>query len=92
MSADKQIKPSGDLLLDARCEFHDLIELLGAASGQLREAHADHDTGNTQGAVIVADDLMNTLSELETKVSEVAAMVARWRSWAEQSLEEGGAE
>jgi hypothetical protein len=35
---------------------------------------------------------MNTLSELETQVSELAAMVARWRSWAEQSLEEGGAE
>ena len=91
MSADK-IKPSGDLLLDARCEFHDLLELLGTASCQLREAASDHDTGNTQGALIVVDDFMGTLAELETKVSEVAAMVARWRSWAEQLLEEGGAE
>ena len=88
MSAKKN-KLSGDLLLDARCEFHELIELLGGAAGQLREAYTDHEAGNTSGAVIVADDLLLTLAELETKVSEVGAMVARWRTWAEQSMEGG---
>lgn len=72
-----------DLLLEARCEFHTLLELLGAASGQLREAANDACEGNTLGASIVVDDFLLTLSELETKVSEVAATAARWRSWAE---------
>ena len=91
MSARKKTKVSADLLLDARCEFHEMLELLGTASGQLREAASDNDLGNTQGALIVVDDFLGTLAELEAKVSEVAAMGARWRSWAEQSLEEGGA-
>jgi hypothetical protein len=93
MSARKKTKVSADLLLDARCEFHEMLELLGTASGQLREAASDNDNdmGNTQGALIVVDDFLGTLAELESKVSEVAAMVARWRSWAEQSLDEGGA-
>ena len=75
---------SPDLLLDARCEFHTLLELLGTASGQLREAASDADQGNTLGASIVIDDFLLTLSELETKVSEVAATAARWRTWAEE--------
>ena len=75
---------SPDLLLDARCEFHTLLELLGTASGQLREAASDADQGNTLGASIVIDDFLLTLSELETKISEVAAMAARWRSWVEE--------
>ena len=75
---------SPDLLLDARCEFHTLLELLGTASGQLREAASDADQGNTLGASIVIDDFLLTLSELKTKVSEIAAMAARWRTWAEE--------
>ena len=78
---------SPDLLLDARCEFHTLLELLGTASGQLREAASDADQGNTLGASIVIDDFLLTLSELETKVSEVAATAARWRTWAEEHEE-----
>jgi hypothetical protein len=42
MSARKKTKVSADLLLDARCEFHEMIELLGTASGQLREAASDN--------------------------------------------------
>jgi hypothetical protein len=76
-----------DLLLDARCEFHGLLELLGTASGQLREAASDADTGNTLGAMVVVNDLFATLSELEAKVSEVAAMAARWQSWAKEEVE-----
>lgn len=76
-----------DLLLDARCEFHSLLEMLGTASGQLREAASDADTGNTLGAMVVVDDFLLTLSELESKVSEVAAMAARWQSWAKEEVE-----
>ena len=78
---------SPDLLLEARCEFHTLLELLGTASGQLREAASDADTGNTLGAMVVVDDFWLTLSELEAKVSEVAAMAARWQSWAKEEVE-----
>lgn len=82
---------TADLLLDARCEFHDLLELLGTASGQLGEAASDHDAGNTQGATIVVDDFLCTMSELEAKVSAVSAMAARWKQWAELQAEEVGA-
>lgn len=72
-----------DLLLDARCEFHGVYELLGAASGQLREAASDNDAGNTQGAMIVVDDLLLTLAELEGSLFQIGALAARWRAWAE---------
>ena len=92
MSTPKEPIPTSDLLLDARCEFHDLLELLGTASGQLREASSDNDMGNTRGAVAVIGDFMETINELETKLSEVAAMAARWRTWAEQSMKKGASQ
>jgi len=78
---------SSDLLLDARCEFHGLLELLGTASGQLREAASDHDMGNTQGALIVVDDFLSTVTELDHKLSGVAMMAARWTIWANEQKE-----
>jgi hypothetical protein len=78
---------TSDLLLDARCEFHGLLELLGTASGQLREAASDHDMGNKQGALVVVDDFMSTVTELEHKLSEVFMMAARWRIWAKAAQE-----
>ncbi len=78
---------TSDHLLDARCEFHDLLELLGTASGQLREAASDHCMGNTQGALVVVDDFLFTVTELEHKLSEVAMMAARWRIWANEQKE-----
>lgn len=91
MSAAKKTKVSSDLLMEARLEFHDLIELIGAASGQLREALGDQAAGNLGGAAIVADDLVMSLSELEVKASALAAKVSRWQLLAEQTLEAGGA-
>lgn len=78
---------TSDLLLDARCEFHSLLELLGTASGQLREAASDNDMGNTQGALVVIDDFLSTVTELEHKLSEVAMMAARWTIWAKVAQE-----
>jgi len=78
---------TSDLLLDARCEFHALIELLGTASGQLREAASDNDMGNTQGALVVIDDFLSTVTELEHKLSEIAMMAARWTIWAKAAQE-----
>jgi hypothetical protein len=76
---------TSDLLLDARCEFHGLLELLGTASGQLREAASDHDMGNTQGALIVVDDFLSTVTELEHALHEVTRMAARWTIWAQEA-------
>lgn len=76
---------TSDLLLDARCEFHSLLELLGTASGQLREAASDNDMGNTQGALVVIDDFLSTVTELEYKLLEVTMMAARWTIWAKQA-------
>jgi hypothetical protein len=78
---------TSDLLLDARCEFHSLLELLGTASGQLREAASDNDMGNTQGALVVIDDFLSTVTELEHKLSEIAMMAARWTIWAKAAQE-----
>lgn len=76
---------TSDLLLDARCEFHSLLELLGTASGQLREAASEHDMGNTQGALIVVDDFLSTVTELEHALYEVTRMAARWSIWAQEA-------
>jgi hypothetical protein len=76
-----------DLLLDARCEFHEIYELLGAACGQLREAHTDNENGNALGAMIVVEDLLSTLGGIEAKVSEISAMTARWHGWASKAVE-----
>ncbi len=81
-------EPSNDTLLEARYDFHELLQLLGAASSQVKEAYDDSSMGNIQGAAIVADDVIGTLSELEAKVSHVAATVAKWKGWAEEYLEE----
>lgn len=78
---------TSDLLLDARCEFHSLLELLGTASGQLREAASDNDMGNTQGALVVIDDFLATVTELEHKLSEITMMAARWTIWAKAAQE-----
>jgi hypothetical protein len=75
------------LLLDAQYGFHELLQLLGEASSQIKEAYGDSSMGNIQGAVIVADDVISTLSELEAKVSHVAATVAKWKGWAEDYIE-----
>ncbi len=75
------------LLLDAQYEFHELLQLLGEASSQIKEAYGDSSMGNIQGAVIVADDVIGTLSELEAKVSGVVATLAKWKGWAEEYIE-----
>jgi hypothetical protein len=78
---------SNDMLAEAKYECLDLIELLGTLVGQLGEAVADSDSDNLLGASIVADDALLTFAEMETKLSEVAAKVAKWKQWAD---EEGG--
>jgi hypothetical protein len=81
---------STDGLLAVQSEFHRLLQLLGEASSQTQEAHSDATVGNIRGAAMVLDDALCTLAELETKVSEVAAMAAKWKALAEDLMEGGG--
>jgi hypothetical protein len=78
-----------DRLRGAYHEMLDLMEMVGIATGQLREGLEDFDAGNVRGSCIMADDALATLAELEVKVSEVAGAVAGWQNWAQYEMEEG---
>lgn len=67
-----------DQLHQAQYALLDLLEDLGTAAVQLREALADFNQGNQQGAEIVAEDAVLTLSNIEQKASETAAQISRW--------------
>jgi hypothetical protein len=75
---------SNDLLCEAKYDCLDAMELLGAVVAQLREAVSDSDCDNDIGAAMVCDDALLTFAELETKLSDMAAKVAKWKSWAEE--------
>ena len=75
---------STDLLLEARYEVPNLMERLGGFVGQLNEAHSDAEAGNEQGAQIVSDDALCTLSEVESLVSDMAVKIAKWKTLSEE--------
>ena len=73
---------TADLLCEVRCEIPDLIEIVGEISSQLAEAIQDIDYNNNLiGGQIVADDALESLARLDTKVSEMQANVAKWIEW-----------
>ena len=67
-----------DQLHQAQYALLDLLEDLGSAATQLREALSDFNDGNLQGASIVAEDAVLTLSNIEQKASDTAAQLSRW--------------
>jgi hypothetical protein len=75
---------STDLLLEARYEVPNLMERLGGFVGQLNEALSDAEAGNEQGAQIVSDDALCTLSEVESLVSDMAVKIAKWKTLSEE--------
>lgn len=77
---------SNDLLCEAKYDCLDLMELLGQLVGQIQEALSDSDSDNNLGATIVCDDALFTFAELESKLSDMAAKVAKWKTWAEEDL------
>jgi hypothetical protein len=77
---------SNDLLCEAKYDCLDLMELFGTLVGQLGEAVSDSDADNDLGATIVCDDALLTFAELESKLSDMAAKVAKWKTWAEEGL------
>ena len=77
---------SNDLLCEAKYDCLDVMELFGTLVGQLGEAVADSDSDNDLGAIVVCDDALLTFAEMESKLSEMASKVAKWKTWAEEDL------
>lgn len=79
---------TSDMLCEVRCEIPSLIEIVGEVSSQLAEAIQDIDYNNNLiGGQIVADDALESLARLETKVSEMSANVAKWLEWSKEGGE-----
>jgi hypothetical protein len=75
---------SSDLLRDVRCEIPDLIENVGEVSAMLYEAIEAVDENNLKGARVVAGDTLESLTRLESTVSEMASNVVKWIQWVEE--------
>lgn len=67
-----------DLLYQAQHGILDLVEEIGALTSHLREALNDANDGNLRGAEMVAEDAISTLGNIESRSSELAAMIAKW--------------
>ena len=67
-----------DLLYQAQHGILDLVEEIGALTSHLREALSDANDGNLRGAEMVAEDAISTLGNIESRSSEIAAMIAKW--------------
>lgn len=72
-----------DTLYQVEHEILSLVEETGAFVSQLREALADLNNGNLPGCSMVVDDAISTLSNIETKASEMAAELAKWNGTAQ---------
>jgi hypothetical protein len=67
-----------DLIHEAQYAILALIEELGGAATQIREALADHNNGNFGGAEMCASDALGTLANIERQASEASATIAKW--------------
>jgi hypothetical protein len=73
------------MLSDVRWEIPCVIEEIGTIASLLREAISDVDNGNVRGAAMVTSDCMEAFASLETRLSEMAATVAKWTAYVEQN-------
>ena len=69
-----------DLIYQAEHKVLSLMEETGALVAHLREALADLNGGNMPGGAMVIDDAIATLATMEAQVSEMGALLAKWRS------------
>jgi hypothetical protein len=65
-------------LTDARWQMLAAMEDLAQVSSLLREAINDTNEGNLAGGMMVATDTFDVLAELEERLSEMAASIAKW--------------
>jgi hypothetical protein len=85
MSKDDD-QTTSDMLNEVRWEIPCVIEEIGAIAGFLREAINDTDKGNLRGAAMVTSDCLEAFANLETRLSEMAATVAKWTAYVEQEV------
>jgi len=69
---------TSDMLNDVRWEIPCVIEEIGMLAGFLREAINDVNEGNIRGGYMVASDALESFAALESRMSEMAATVAKW--------------
>jgi hypothetical protein len=82
MSNDESI--TADMLNDVRWEIPLVIEEIGAIAGFLREAINDvNEHGNIKGAAMVTSDALEAFANLEARLNDMAANVAKWTAAAE---------
>jgi two-component sensor histidine kinase len=65
-------------LTDARWQTLAAMEELAQISSLLREAINDTTEGNLAGGMMVATDTLEVFAEMEERLSEMAASVAKW--------------
>jgi len=73
-----------DMLNDVRWEIPCVIEEIGTIAGLLREAISDTNDDNVCGAAMVANDALEEFAKLESRLSNMAAIVAKWVDFAEK--------
>jgi hypothetical protein len=70
-----------DLIYQAEHKVLSLMEETGALVAHLREGLADLNNGNMPGGAMVIDDAIATLATMEMQVSEMGALLAKWRDF-----------
>lgn len=71
---------TSDVICEARLQLLDLMEELGSAACLLREAYSDFENGSP-GAFACVDDAIEIMGTIERKASQIAADLAKWRTW-----------
>lgn len=80
---------TSDMVREVRLDLFETLEEIGSATGLLRESCDDFDHHSTLGATMCANDALEIVARMETRMSEIAARLAAWIEFAEQ--EGGGA-
>ncbi len=81
-------KITSDGLLDARCDFHDLIMELGAAAQAIRGAAHFVDKGKVSYGIIASTEAIMALQRLQEDAGKVIEQLERWRGWATEGGEQ----
>lgn len=81
-------KLTSDMVSEVRLDLFETIEEITSATGLLRESCNDFDNDNLGGATMCANDALEIVARMETRMSEIAARLATWIEFAEK---EGGA-
>lgn len=74
---------AADILNEARRDFTDALEEIGAACTHLREAIDFADSGSTGTAIASVDDAQEAIDRAVAELSKIRDKAGRWAAWAE---------